>query len=137
MFSFKVRGKDKLFAALKRSVPAVDVEVRKALEDGGDEMVEKARQLVPYREGDLFDSIEWRWTKKTTASGKRSPAIVVMAGAENESDPAFHVRFVEFGTVDAPKQPFFFPAYRLLRRKMRSRISRAMSRAIKKAGLGR
>lgn len=133
--TIKFRNKDRLFQSLRNTVPAIDAELRKALSDSGEEMVAKASQLVPVDEGDLRKSIKWSWTRNTQASSQRSPAIVVEAGGES-SDPAYYGRFVEFGTPDTPKQPFFFPAFRLLRKKIRSRLTRAVTKAIKKAGFG-
>lgn len=128
------RNKDILFQKLVSTVPEIDENLRKALADGGDEMVEKAKTLVPFDKGDLKDSIEWNWTKKTQEDNARSPAIVISAGSQQRNDPEFYARWVEFGTVNTPRQPYFFPAYRLLRRKIRGRMTRAMSKAIKKAG---
>jgi HK97 gp10 family phage protein len=133
----KVRNKDRLFQALRKSVPAVDAELRTALAKAGDEFVNTASRLVPVDEGELRKSIEWKPTKATQADSSRSPAIVIQAGADQPGDDAFYVRFVEFGTPETPKQPFFFPAYRLVRRKIRGMLSRAMTKAIKKSGLGK
>jgi HK97 gp10 family phage protein len=135
--AIKVRNKDRLFQALRKSVPAVDAELRTALAKAGDEFVNTASRLVPVDEGDLRDSIQWKPTKATQADSRRSPAIVIQAGADQPGDEAYYVRFVEFGTPETPKQPFFFPSYRLLRRKIRGMLSRAMGRAIKKSGLGK
>jgi HK97 gp10 family phage protein len=135
--AIKVRNKDRLFQALRKSVPAVDAELRSALAKAGDQFVNTAARLVPVDEGDLRESIEWKPTKATAENGSRSPAIVIQAGADKPGDEAFYVRFVEFGTPSSPKQPFFFPAYRLMRRKIRGMLSRAMGKAIKKSGLGK
>lgn len=131
----KIRGKDKLFQKLKRSVPELEKELTSALEQNGNEMVAKARSFVPRDEGHLDRSIEWQYTQNTIAGeGSRSPAIVVMAGDE-KGGLADHARHVEFGTSDTMRQPFFYPAYRLLRRKMKGRLTRSMTKAMKKAGL--
>lgn len=129
----KFRNKDKLFQGLKNTVPELDTNLRDALTQGGDEMVQQAKSFVPRDEGDLLNSIEWEWTKNTQASDSRSPAIVVMAGDE-KGGKADHAMHLELGTVYTPRQPYFFPAYRLMRRKIRGRMSRAMTKAIKAAG---
>jgi hypothetical protein len=36
----------------------------------------------------------------------------------------------EFGTKEHPANPFFYPTWRLLRKRARSRINRAMKKAI-------
>lgn len=132
--SIKLRNKDRYYAALRRTVPGLDMELRAALEKVGNEFVSKAEQYVPVDEGDLKQSIKWDWTKATQDEVGRSPAIVIQAGGEDKNDPGFYARWVEFGTPTTPKQPYFFPAYRLARRGIKSRLSRAMTRAIKRAG---
>lgn len=133
----KVRGKDALYRQLRRTVPAVDSELRKELAKVGTDFVVKATAYVPKDEGDLARSIDWQFTRATRADASRSPAIVIMAGDDKGLGPADHVRYVEFGTVDTPKQPFFYPAYRLARRGIRSRLTRAIGRALKAAGFGK
>ena len=131
------RNKDRLFQRLRQTIPAMDKQIRDDLAASGDEMVAKVKSLVPRDKGDLEDSVEWKWTKATNAQSLRSPAIIVQEGADNASDDAFYARWVEFGTPNTPKQPHFFPAYRLLRRKIRGRISRGMTKVIKRAGFGK
>lgn len=138
--SLKVRRKDELFRALRESVPGLDDELRKALADAGDEFVSKAKQFVPQPTGELRDTIKWEWTKNTQADASRSPAIVVQGGGEYDGDEGYYIRWVEFGRKGAggmAPRPFFFTAYRLMRRAMRSKLSRSMTRAMKKAGLKR
>ena len=129
----KFRNKDKLFQSLKNTVPEVDKNLRDALAQGGDEMVQQAKSFVPKDEGDLLNSIEWEWTQNTQASDSRSPAIIVMAG-DDKGGKADHAMHVELGTVKMARQPYFFPAYRLLKRKIKGRLTRSMTKAIKAAG---
>lgn len=131
---WKFSNRDRLFQQLKATVPEIDENLRKALAEGGDEMVDKAQRLAPNDTGELDLSIEWYWSKKTQETDAKSPAIVISAGSTDTSNDAFYARWVEFGTVNTPRQPFFFPSYRLLRRKIRGRMSRAMTKAIKNAG---
>lgn len=136
--SLNVRNKDKLFRQLDKVVPSVNTELRSALEKGGDEFVEKARKFAPKDTMELDKSITWDWTKNTQEDSSRSPAIVLQAGGSaTEKFRAFYARWVEFGTPATRKQPFFFPAYRLLRRKLKGSLARAMTRAIKKAGFNK
>jgi HK97 gp10 family phage protein len=39
---------------------------------------------------------------------------------------------VEYGTSDTPAQPFFWPGFRLTRKRAANRIKRAISTAVKK-----
>lgn len=43
-----------------------------------------------------------------------------------------YARAVEFGTTKMPAQPFFFPTFRLMRKRMRSAMRRKISKTIKK-----
>lgn len=132
--ALKFGNKAQVYAALRRTVPKIDEALRGALAEAGAEMVAKARELVPVDTGDLSGSIAWQYTRATQADAGRSPAIVVQAGADSPADPAHYVRYVEFGTPETAKQPFFFPAYRLLRRRLRGKLARAMTKAIRAAG---
>lgn len=127
------RNKDRFFRTLRSTVPGLDAELRQELAKTGEGFAAKARSFVPVDTGGLAKSIGWEWTQNTQADASRSPAIVIMAG-DDKGGEADHVRHVEFGTVDTQKQPFFFPAYRLERKKIKGRLSRAMTRALKKAG---
>jgi len=55
--------------------------------------------------------------------------ITIFAGGGD----AFYARFQEFGTVDMTANPFFFPVWRAHRRRARTRISRAISKAIRES----
>lgn len=123
-----------------RAVPSkVKAEVRIALEKSANEIVATAKQLVPVDSGALRDSIGWTWGaapkgsmtlgKVQTAPNSDRLAITIYAG----SSEAFWARWVEHGTVDTPAQPFFFPAYRMHRRRARNRINRAIRKGLKEA----
>lgn len=43
----------------------------------------------------------------------------------------FKARWQEFGTVKMSASPFFWPAYRLKRKKLANRIKRAISKAVR------
>ena len=53
--------------------------------------------------------------------------ITIYAG----DDKAFYARFVEFGTVKMKAIPFFFPAYRTNKKRAKSRVRRAHTKAAK------
>lgn len=120
-----------------QTVPkAVRAAARGALEKGADELVDYIRSLAPVDDGFLLTSIGWTWgepPKGAIALDDISPdqdpsmRIVVYAGSEL----AFYASWVEFGTSKAPAHPFFWPAYRALRSRIRSRITRAINKAIR------
>lgn len=143
-----VRGKDKLFAKLKQLAPAADKALTDASQKSAGEMVAAARSFVPVRTGKLRESIV------ATPAGQSPPAYaqgapgVVPAGAVMVTAGNSEVRYahlVEFGAKahpnegifagtqnpGSPAQPFFFPAYRLIRKKHRGRATRALNKSIK------
>lgn len=131
-----VEGLDRL----KARFDAIPVKVReaatKALEKSAEEIVQTMRRFAPVDEGDLRDSIGWTWgdaPKGTltigTVGGREygTLRITIYAGGGD----AFHASFQEFGTVKMAAHPFFFPAWRARKPRIRARISRAISKAIK------
>jgi HK97 gp10 family phage protein len=132
----KVEGLEALkrkFAALPR---AVREEIKAALVKSADELVGMQKRLAPVRTGALRDSIHY----EIEDDGVR--AVV--------STDLFYSRFVEFGTPPhenqgefkgsenpgAPARPFFYPAYRALRKRIKSRLSRSVTIGIKKVAKG-
>ncbi|MEO0343019.1 MAG: HK97-gp10 family putative phage morphogenesis protein [Pseudomonadota bacterium] len=126
-----VSGSKRLQRKLSRLPKSVQKEVRKATATGATEMVQTARGFVPKDEGYLRDSIRWRWIRKAAFTA------LVTAGNERtrvkgRNGKLFQNAFnQEFGTKNMPANPFFFVAYRLRRTRIRSRISRAFSKAIR------
>ena len=122
-----------------RAIPqAAKAEIRKALAASAEEIVAHAKRLVPVDSGDLRDSIGW------TFGAAPKGAMVLATGGEGElkvtvyagTSDAFYARWVEFGTAAQPAHPYFFPAYRLVRKRVKSRISRAVNKAAKTAAGG-
>ena len=115
--TFKVRKKDALRRKLLALAPATEGEIRKAVRRSVDELAAKARDFAPERTGALKRSIE----AVTFDEGLR--------GAVQARAP--HAHLVEFGTVRAKARPFLFPSYRLLRKRIKGRFSRAINKAAK------
>ena len=146
-----VRYKDRVRAALRSTVPGIDAEVEPVLERGAGDIANLARKWVPYRSGRLYESIETarisddigqRADQQLRSSIKVTPFVGPSrrVSARAQDTLAWGVfahwtwRFPEFGTEHQNAQPAFFPAFRIMRRRIRSQISRAIGRAIKKAG---
>jgi HK97 gp10 family phage protein len=115
---------------------AVRINTRAAMEDVATDLTEEMWSRAPYRTGVLAASIGWTWGLAPsgaltigTVGGKEygTQRITIYAGGGD----AFYVRFLEFGTVQMPAQPFFFPIWRARKRSVKSRISSAINRAIK------
>ncbi len=133
--------------------------VRPAMEKSAAEIVALARSLCPVDDGALRDSIGWTWgsapsgSMSLAAETSGDQTITVFAG----NDEAFYARWVEFGTRAAIKggrvadhrkgpgysrksyrthsgthaQPFFYPAFRLSKKRVAGRIKRATAKAVK------
>lgn len=147
---------NKKVAALPRRIERA---AKDAMEKGADELVAMMKRLVPQDTGDLRDSIGWTWGNAPAGSrviaqsdaNERGLRITVYAGSKK----AYYAAWVEFGT--APHnvasgggnkshsgdvnghpgnraQPFFFPSYRALRKRIQARIKRQTRAAMKMQG---
>lgn len=149
MISAKVRNKDRLYAKLAQLAPEAAKQVGAEALAAGHEMVTIARSYVAVDKGDLRDSIV------VTPGGQMTPAYSQPGGSQMVPEHAAlitagntKVRYphlVEYGArphiaggkfkgaqhPGAPAQPYFWPAFRLIRRKMRGRITRAINKAVK------
>ncbi|NSL22840.1 HK97-gp10 family putative phage morphogenesis protein [Agrobacterium tumefaciens] len=124
---------------IKQRLNAIPKNVRAAmvpeLLKSGNDLAVTARILAPRDSGALQDSIA------VTPGGSNTPpystpggrvtvpelAVAVTAGNKD----ARYAHLVEHGTQEAAAQPFFWPAFRLLRKKITGRIKRAASKAVK------
>jgi HK97 gp10 family phage protein len=130
----------------------VEVKARAAMEAGADELVDMMKRFVPVDDGDLRDSIGWTW-----GAAPKGSVVLAESGADSRglkitvyvgNEKAYYARWVEFGTaphVNGGKfpgtqnpgsraQPFFFPSWRALRKRIRARIRRETAKAFKFTG---
>lgn len=158
----RILGLQGLRKKLRALPEAARIEIAAAMEAGAAEVVTLAKSLAPVESGDLQNSIGWTWGEPPKGSiviSRSRPVknagdmrITIYAG----DDKAFYARWVEFGTAahslaksadrssrrranlpgrqhpGARAKPFFYPAYRATRKKLRSRVSRAVTKAAKK-----
>jgi len=130
----------------------VEVKARAAMEKGADELVDMMKRFVPVDDGDLRDSIGWTWgaapkgSVVLAESGADSRGLKITIYAGNEK--AYYARWVEFGTAPhvnggqfpgtqnpgSRAQPFFFPSWRALRKRIRARVRRETAKAFKFTG---
>ncbi|PDS97521.1 hypothetical protein CO659_12715 [Rhizobium sp. S9] len=149
-----IKGLKELQRKLDRLPQVAKERIREAMEQGAGEIVTMMRSLVPTDSGDLRDSIAWTWgraPKGAMTLGKVQSVggdltITVYAG----NATAYYARFVEFGTAShtaggkfagatipaIPASPFFFVSYRANRKKVKSRITRAINKAAKEVAAG-
>lgn len=132
--------------ALERRLKAIPSEIleelRPVLVQSGEEIAAGMRSLAEGSRdtGALIDSIT------VTGPGETTPAYASNGGKRtaNENQVLITVgnpdvrygHMVEFGTVNTEAQPFMLPAFRLAKTRVMRRITRAISKAIRKAGGG-
>lgn len=133
-----VKGLDRLNRRWQAIPKNARINVRAAMEDLASDIVEEMWSRAPFRDGVLSGSIGWTWGDAPAGSmtigkvgGKEYGAmrITIYAGGGE----AFYARFHEFGTQDMPANPFFFPVWRARKRRVKGRISRAMSKSIRES----
>lgn len=114
---------------------AVKEAVVPALITSGNELAERMKHLAPKRTGALADSIA------VTPPGGTTPAYSQPGGSrvasENQvlvtagDDAVRYPHLVEYGTSHAPAQPYFWPAYRLSKKRITNRVKRAIGKAVR------
>lgn len=116
---------------LERKLRAIPIatrrEVRSVLVVSASEMVDLAQNLVAVDEGDTKASIRQH-------PGKHELAVVVRAGGETTTVDGYdHANAVEHGTANMEERPFFWPAYRAIKKRAKGRATRAIRRAARAA----
>jgi len=137
-----ILGLAKLQAKLNRMPAVATVQIKAAMEQGADEIVAMMKSLVPVRTGALRDSIGWTWGAEAPAGSLivavaksklgKDLTITIYAGSRDKSRgaaDAYWARWVEFGTVKTPKQPYFYVSYRANKKKVVRRIRTATRKA--------
>ncbi|MDX0538481.1 HK97 gp10 family phage protein [Sinorhizobium medicae] len=134
-------GLDDLMKAFDRAKRAPRQQITKALLTSANELADAQQHLAPKDTGALKDSMA------VTGPGQSTPAysqpggsrvageaeVIVTAG---NSDVRY-AHLVEYGTSKTEAQPFFWPALRLLRRRLQQRIDRAGRNAVRDAWNGK
>ncbi|UXN61720.1 HK97-gp10 family putative phage morphogenesis protein [Phyllobacterium zundukense] len=106
-----------------------------ALEKSAEELADLQRRFAPEDTGALKNSIAVTGPKQATPAysqpgGSRVAAeneVLVTAG---NSDVRY-AHLVEYGTAEAEAQAYFWPAYRILKKRIANRVNRASRKAIK------
>lgn len=123
------RDLDDILKALDAIPQQVRRAVDPAIDKGADELVKRMRHLAPddprTAGNDLKSKIKWKRTGVPMAA--RVEAI-----DENEKGED-NALFQEYGTADMPAQPYFWPSVNTLKKRVRSRVDRAISKACKEA----
>ncbi len=143
----KIVGREKFdrqIAALPREIREA---VRKALEVSATETVDVMRRFAPVDTGRLKASIDFTFgaapSRSISSAPKQTGAAAAARAAKGDAGlavtmyaggtEAYYAGFQEFGTGEAPAQPFFFPGYRLGRKRAKARLARAIGAGARKA----
>lgn len=115
----------------------VKLTVEPALVQSGNELVQAMKALAPEDTGDLKDSITL--TLPGTATPPYSQPGGSQVAKENQvlvtagNHAVRYPHLVEYGTAEAAAQPYFWPAYRLKKKRLTNRIKRAIRKAVREA----
>lgn len=140
----KVLNVKKIVRTLKQMPIEARKEISPAIDKGADELVLVQRTAAPKDTFRLVRSI--RKEKGGTRIGSQlrgdaGLAVAIVAGGPlttKEVRDGAGVSYdyalaAEFGTTDVDAQPYFFSSYRLLKRRIKSRVTRATTKSAKKA----
>lgn len=139
---FKIEGIEAVRRVF-REVPEENLQrITHALNQGADEIADRARTAAPKRSRELAGSVGTTTeTVKVSRTGIRenkrgNPVVYVVAGTPVGGQS--YARVQEFGRRPGPAghpghrpQPFMFPAYFSIRNRIRGRIKRAIKAAAK------
>lgn len=142
----KIEGLERFQRRLSTVPKAARDELRKALEQSAEEVVSHMKRLVPVVTGELQMSIGWTWGEAPkgamiiarsrasaftkAAAGAGMVITIYAAGGET-----WWGRLIEFGKGPLRKgrSPFFYPVWRIYKKRVKSRIARATKKAVKAA----
>lgn len=134
-------GLDDLMRAFDRVRTAPRQQIMKALLASGNELADAQQHLAPKDTHALANSISVTGPGETTPpysqpGGSRvagETEVIVTAG----NTDVRYAHLVEYGTSKTEPQPFFWPALRLLRKRLQQRIDRAGRKAVRDAWNGK
>lgn len=145
MKAAKILGLVNLERKLNRLPKVAKDEIKKAMEQGADEIVALMKSLVPISAdgshgnapGTLRDSIGWTWGKAPKGSSIIATAVASIGGELTitiyaGSNEAFYAWWQELGTQKMTKQPYFFVSWRASKNPVLRRIRAASRKSARK-----
>lgn len=115
--------------------------MREVLDDSAKQVTDMQRALVPVDQGDLRDSIGYSMGTKDlnavieagdTASADHT--VLLTRRKSGKRVNAYYGVIVEYGSANRPATPFFWPAWRALKKLIWGRLKRAFRKALKEHG---
>ena len=139
---FKVRRKDKLERKLLKMAPAAEGELRKATLKGAKDVQRLARQFAPFETGELRESIQIELPiERRGLAARVGPTVFYGLFVEfgtrggqsgtRTTDPRGRSRKVQRTHPGTPPRPFLLRPFRLERKRIRGRYTRAIRKAAK------
>lgn len=128
-------------ASYMRRMQAIPAAARAALGpclvEAAEDLAETVRALAPVDEGHLRESVTVTGPNQATPPySQPGGEQVVPENAAAVTVGNTDVRYphlVEYGTEDAPAQPYFWPAYRMRRKALAAKIKRRIGKAVRDA----
>lgn len=137
-------GLDNLMSAFDRVKAAPRKSINRALMSSAKELAAMQRHLAP--DDPATSAPDLKTSIAVTGPGEQTPPYSQPGGSrvagENEvivtagNTDVRYPHLVEYGTSKAEAQPFFWPAVRLLRKRLQQRIDRAGRKAVRDAWKG-
>jgi HK97 gp10 family phage protein len=125
MASVTIQNRARLAAKARALRAKVAASVLPAVQQAAELIMQTQRRYVPVDDGDLRDSIH----QEPAQSSENATKVLIIAGGP----PAPHARIIEFGSRRQPAQPFFFPGYRVEKRRAKALIAKAVRAAVRSA----
>lgn len=118
----------------------VHIEAVRELYNQANNLREAIEELAPIYSGPPLPDVDpgaLKSTVRTVPDRSKDTVVRVVAGGretthEVAGKPYDYARAVEFGTVAMSAHPFFFPTYRLMKRRMIAVMKNRITRTIKK-----
>lgn len=130
-----LQGWDRIKRRLEKIPKAVREQTQPAITSAAQDVADVMKRLAPVDDGELRDSIV------VTPGGQNTPPHSQPGGATAVPENAAmitagnskvrYAHLVEFGTLAARAQPYFFVGHRMASKKAAAKIKRAMSKAIR------
>lgn len=127
---FKIRNKDRLHRKLSKLVDGFDQQVEADMKKGAEELAVAVKGYAPVKTGEYRDSIVAKPVTQFDQHSSTGITRVVEARAWGLYANDIW-RFLEFGTQKMRSRPHIFGLFRLMRRRIRGRISRGINKKVK------
>ena len=129
-----VQGADAVQRILASLPDAITGPVQDAINQGGDDLAAQAKAIAPVAPEFETHPGQMRESIRREDNGRALSTTVVCDARDKDGKP--YPAHVEYGHRTkagrhVPAKPFFWPSYRVAKKRIRSRISRAINKGVK------